>query len=107
MTWDKPKKPRQWLALLAPAGICVLSTVAGAIAQPKNGDWMGWALVGLALATLVSFGQSIWLARVNPSVGGKIGCVVVCFAILMMVNGAVSFAGCAVGFSTVSSPSFH
>jgi hypothetical protein len=107
MTWDKPKTSRQWLTLFVPAGICVLSTLAGGLLQPKDGDWMGWAIVGLLIATLISFVLSIRLARVNPSPGGKIGCALVCFAILMAVNGAVSFAGCAVGWSTLPTMNFH
>ncbi len=107
MIWNKPKTPLEWLALLAPASICVLSTVVGGLAQPQNGDWMGWALIGLFIATLLSFGQSIWLARVNPSMGGKIGCALAWFAILTAINGAVSFAGCAVGGSILPPMSFH
>ena len=107
MTWDKPKNGWQWLMLLVPAGICVVATAAGALAQPKDGDWMGWAVVGLMIATVTSFGLSIWLARKNPSMGEKIGCAVVCFGILMAVNSAVSFAGCAVGWATLPTMSFH
>lgn len=68
---------------------------------------MGWALAGLAMATLLSFFLSIWLARVNPSSGSKAGCALVCFAIFMAVNGAVSFAGCAVGSTMLPGMSFH
>jgi hypothetical protein len=107
MTWDKPKNARQWLVLLVPAGICVLSTLAGALLEPKDGDWMSWALAGLFIATLISLGQSIWLARINPSMEGKVGAALVCFAILMAVNSAVSFAGCAVGWSTLPTMNFH
>ncbi len=107
MTWDKPKNALQWLLLFAPPAICVLATLAGGLIEPKDGDWMGWAIVGLFIATLTSFVLSIWLARVNPSAGGKIGCALVCFSILMAVNFAVSFAGCAVGWSTLPTMSFH
>ncbi len=101
MTWDKPKSGRQWLVLLAPAGICVLATAVGALVDSKNGDWMGWAICGLAIATLMSFGLSIWLARLNPSPGAKFACALICFAILMAINGAVSFAGCAAGLAAL------
>jgi len=107
MTWDKPKNAVQWLVLFIPAGVCVLATLLGGVIRPKDGDWMGWALMGLLLATIISFGQSIWLARVNPSPGGKVGCALACFAIMMAVNGAVSFAGCAVGSTMLPPMSFH
>jgi hypothetical protein len=107
MTWDKPKNGRQWLLLFAPAGICVLLTVAGGLIDPKEGDWMAWSLVGLFIATVFSFGLSIWLARVNPSVGGKIGAALVCFVIFMLVNGTVSFAGCALGSTMLPGLNFH
>jgi hypothetical protein len=93
--------------LFAPAGIIVLSTLAGGLIQPANGDWIAWAVVGLVIATVISFVLSIWLARNNPSAGGKIGCALLCFAILMAINSAVSFAGCAVGWSTLPTMSFH
>ena len=107
MTWNKPKNGWQWLLLLSPASICVLATAVGAVVQPKDGDWMAWALVGLFIATLMSIGLSIWLARVNPSAGEKVGCAILCFVILMAVNGAVSFAGCALGWATLPTMSFH
>ena len=107
MTWDKPKNARQWLLLSAPPGICVLSTLAGGLLDPKDGDWIAWALVGLLIATVTSIGLSIWLARVNLSGGAKIGCALICFAILMAVNCGVSFAGCAVGWSTLPTMNFH
>jgi hypothetical protein len=107
MTWDKPKNAGQWLLLFAPPGICVLSTVMGGLVNPKEGNWMAWALLGLLIASFVSFGLSIWLARVNPSPGGKIGCALVCFTILMAVNFAVSFAGCAVGSTMLPGMSFR
>ncbi|MGA3170170.1 MAG: hypothetical protein ABSE62_04085 [Chthoniobacteraceae bacterium] len=94
MTWDKPKKLSGWLWLLAPAGVCVLATTVGTLAQPHQGGWVAWALVGLLIATGISFVQSIWLARVNSTFGRKLGCMLLCFAILMVVNGTVSFAGC-------------
>jgi type IV secretory pathway TrbD component len=97
MTWDKPKNAGQWLLLFAPPGICVASTLLGAVVHPEAGDWMAFSLIGLFIATLVSFGLSIWLARVNPLYGDKIACALACFAILMVVNCAVCFAGCAVG----------
>jgi hypothetical protein len=102
MTWDKPKKLRQWLVLLIPAGICVLATALGVLVQPKDGDWTAWAVVGLLIAIVISFGQSIWLARVNQSLAGKIVCALICFAILLAIDGTVSFAGCTIGWSTVS-----
>jgi hypothetical protein len=107
MTWDKPKNGQQWLLLFLPAGICVLSTLVGGLVQPKDGDWIAWALVGLFIATILSFALSVWLARVNPSAGEKFGCALVCFAILMAVNGAVSFAGCATAFATLPTMNFH
>ena len=107
MTWDKPKTGRQWLLLFAPPGICVLSTLMGGLCDGKDGDWIAWALGGLLIATLTSFGMSIWLARVNSSAAAKIGCALICFAILMAVNGAVSFAGCAVGWAVLPVLNFH
>jgi hypothetical protein len=107
MTWDKPKSARQWFVLFVPAGICVLSTLAGGLAQPNDGDWIGWAVGGLMIAAVVSLGQSIWLARINASTGDKVSCALVCFAILMAVNGAVSFAGCATAFATLPTVNFH
>jgi len=97
MTWAKPKKAWQWMVLFIPAGICVVATLAGGLIDPKEGNWMAWALIGLFIATLTSFGLSIWLARANKSIGAMLACTVVCFAILMVVNFAVSFAGCALG----------
>jgi len=96
ITWDKPKRLSGWLWLLLPAGICVFSTALGALFRPKDGDWIPWALAGLVIATIISFGQSIWLARVNTTPWLKFRCALACFFILMMVNSAVSFAGCAV-----------
>jgi hypothetical protein len=107
MSWDKPKSGPQWLVLFAPASICVLSTLAGGLIDPQDGNWMAWSIIGLLIATVSSFGLSIWLARVNDSPGAKIGSAIVCFIILMLVNGAVSFAGCAVGWSTLPTMSFH
>jgi hypothetical protein len=100
MTWDKPKSGRGWLLLFAPAGICVLSTLAGGLFDRNDGDWMAWGLVGLLIATFCSVALSILLARGNSSIGAKVGCALICFAILMVVNLSVSFAGCALG-STV------
>jgi hypothetical protein len=96
MTWDKPKTSWQWLALLIPAGICVLSSVAGGLFGRENDGWIGWTLLGLVVAICTSLGQSIWLARVNTSLGAKVGCALVCFMVLMIVDCTVSFAGCAV-----------
>jgi len=93
--------------LFAPPAMCVLATLAGGVLDPKEGNWTGWALVGLFIATISSFVLSIWLARVNPTPGGKIGCALACFAILMVINAAVSFAGCAVGFATLPGLNFH
>jgi hypothetical protein len=107
MTWDKPKKPWQWLLLLTPPAICVISTLLGGLILPKNGDWTSFALVGLFIATITAFGLSIWLARVNPTAGGKIACTILCFFIFMVVTGGVSAAGCAVGFSAFSQLNFH
>lgn len=107
MIWDKPRSGLQWLALLIPAAICVLSTVIGGIVQPKNGDWIPWSIIGLLIASAISFVQSIWLARVNPTPAGKLGCFAVCFCLMMLVNGAVSFAGCAAGFSLLSPLKFY
>jgi hypothetical protein len=98
MTWDKPNTPLKWVMLLAPPSMCVLATIFGGIIDPKDGDWTGWALVGLLAATVSSLGMSGWLARKNPSFGAKFGCFLACFALYMVINGAVSFAGCAVGF---------
>jgi hypothetical protein len=97
MNWDKPKNGKQWIVLFIPASMCVAATILGGLIAPQEGDWMAWALMGLALATVTSFGLSIWLARVNPSPGGKVGTAILCFVIFMIVNGAVSFAGCAIG----------
>ena len=107
MSWDKPKSAGQWLLLAVPPLCCVLATVAGAIIDPKEGNWMAWSLIGLFLATISSFALSIWLARVNPTAGGKIGTALLCFVIFMVVNGAVSFAGCAVGSSFLPGMTFH
>jgi len=107
MTWDKPKNFGHWLLLLIPAGICVLATVAGGVFEPQDGNWMGWALVGLVIAAVTSLAQSIWLARVNPTPSGKIGVALLCFVLLMVVNCAVSFAGCAVGGSFLPGMNFH
>ena len=103
MTWDKPNTPAKWLLLFAPPAMCVVATVIGGLVDPKNADWMGWALVGLLLATISSFALSIKLALKNDSFGAKLGCFIICFVIYMVVNGAVSFAGCAAG-SAVFSP---
>jgi len=107
MSWDKPKSGRQWLVLFVPPAICALSTLAGGLIDPKDGNWMAWSIVGLLIATVMSAGLGIWLARVNSSLSSKIGTAAVCFIILMLVNGAVSFAGCAVGWSTLPTMSFH
>jgi len=107
MTWDKPKTAGGWLLLCAPPSACVLLTLAGGLIDPKEGDWMGWSLVGLFIATVTSFGLSIWLSRKNPTIGGKIGGTIVCFIIFMVVNGAVSFAGCAVGGTMLPGLSFR
>ena len=107
MTWDKPKSGRGWLLLCLPPSACVLLTVAGGLIDPKEGNWMAWSLVGLLIATFSSFGLSIWLARVNPSIGGKIGATLLCFFIFVLVNGAVSFAGCAVGSTMLPGLNFR
>jgi hypothetical protein len=107
VNWDKPKTGQQWLVLCIPPLICVLSTLAGGLADPKDGDWMAWSIVGLLIATVMSAGLGLWLARVNPSLSSKIGTAVVCFVILTAVNCAVSFAGCAVGWSTLPTMNFH
>jgi hypothetical protein len=107
MSWDKPKTARQWLILAIPPACCVVATVAGGIIDPKEGDWMSWSLAGLFLATISAFALSIWLARVNPTTGGKIRAALICFVIFTLVNGAVSFAGCAVGSSFLPGLNFH
>lgn len=68
---------------------------------------MAWSLVGLAIATISSFFISLWLARVNESIGGKLGTALLCFFIFMVVNGAVSFAGCAIGSTMLPGLNFH
>jgi len=103
MTWDKPTTPLGWLLLFAPPSCCVLLTLVGGLINPKDGDWMGCSLIGLLLATVSSFGLSIWLARKNTSFGAKLGCFILCFILYMVINFAVSFAGCAAG-SAVFSP---
>jgi hypothetical protein len=107
MTWDKPKNAKQWALLFVPAGICVLATILGGLVDPREGDWMGWAIVGLLIASAVSVGLSIWLARGNASWGDQFACALVCFLILMAVNCAVSFAGCAVGATMLPGMTFH
>jgi len=107
MTWDKPKNTQQWLLLFLPAALCVLPTLMGGLLEPKNGGWIAWSLMGLLLATLTALVLSVWLARVNPTSGGKMGCAILCFVIFMAVNGAVSFAGCAVGWSTLPGMDFR
>jgi len=107
MTWDKPNTPLKWLMLFAPPAMCVVATVAGGLIDPKDGDWMGWALMGLLAATVSSLGISGWLARKNTSAGDKFACALVIFAILMVVNCAVSFAGCAAGSTMLPGMSFH
>jgi len=102
MTWDKPKNARQWLLLFTPPALCVVSTLLGGLADPKEGNWIPWSLVGLLLATVTAFCLSIWLARVNTTTGSKIGCAILCFCILMIVTGTVSVAGCAAGMSVFS-----
>ena len=107
MTWDKPRSRRQWLLLFLPASICVFSTIAGGIFQPQEGTWIGWAIAGLLIATIVTFCQSFWLARVNPAFIDKIGSGLVCFIILMMINIGVSFAGCVTGFAVLPNFNMH
>jgi hypothetical protein len=99
VNWDRPKRPAQWLLLLTPAALSIVPTMIGGIFDGKGGDWIGWAIMGLLAASLLSFILSIWLARVSPTVGGKLGAAVLIFIILMVVNGTLSFAGCAVGSS--------
>jgi len=99
--------PKKWnymaLAPAAPPMICVVSTGLGAVITPKDGDWMGWALIGLLIATIVTLVLSIrWAMGANHLTRGwKIVYGIACFAGLMFINCAVSFAGCAVGWSTV------
>jgi hypothetical protein len=107
MTWDKPNTPLKWLALFSPPAMCVIATVAGGLIDPADGNWMGWALMGLLAATISSIGLSGWLARTNPSGGDKVACGLLIFAILMVVNFAVSFAGCAAGSTMLPGMSFH
>jgi hypothetical protein len=107
MSWDKPKSGRGWLLLLVPPASCVILTLLGGLIDPKEGNWMGWSLAGLAIATISSFLISIWLARVNESIGGKLGTALLCFFIFMVVNGAVSFAGCAIGSTMLPGLTFH
>ena len=107
MTWDKPNTLPKWLMLFAPPGMCVIATIAGGLIDPSDGDWMGWALMGLLAATVSSLGLAGYLARKNPSTGGKFGCTLVIFAILMVDNCAVSFAGCAAGSTMLPAMSFR
>ena len=68
---------------------------------------MGWALVGLFIATLLTFVLSIRLSLSNPTTGSKICCAILCFIIMMTINFAVSFAGCAVGSQFLPGLNFH
>jgi hypothetical protein len=97
MTWDKPKSGKHWLLLFAPPSCCVVATVLGGLIEPQAGNWMAWSLIGLMLAMASAFVLSIWLARVNQTGGGKLMAAFICFSIYVVVNLAVSFAGCAAG----------
>jgi hypothetical protein len=107
MTWDKPNTPLKWLTLFAPPAMCVIATVAGGLIDPKEGNWMAWALMGLLAASVTSLGLSGYLARKNDSGGATLACILVIFGIYMVVNCAVSFAGCAAGSSFLPGLNFH
>ena len=79
---------------LAPPGSCILFTVAGGLIAPNNGGALIWSLIGLLFATICALRLSMWLARPIPSAGKRFVCELMCFAGLMVVTCAVSFAGC-------------
>jgi hypothetical protein len=81
--------------------------VLGAVFANREGDWMGWALAGLGIATLLAFGISMVLGLKKPTTGSKISWIIVYFLILMVVNLAVCAGGCAVGSNFLSQMSFR
>jgi hypothetical protein len=97
MSWDKPKSGKGWLILCIPPSFCVVLTALGAVIDPKDGNWMGWSLIGLGLALVSAFGISIWLVRLNKTAGSVIGAFLLCFICYLLIICAVSFAGCAAG----------
>lgn len=95
MPWNQPKSAWQWLLLIAPGVLSVAMTAFGKVALSRQ-DEIGPSILSIPIAILLCVALGCHLARGAGSVPRFIGVALLSTIALVVVNLAISFAGCAV-----------
>lgn len=112
--WRKPANVGQWLILLTPALIAIVSPLVGQFIGDyeyrRNSSSPGaleahmwtWAvpgILGLIAATIVSVALGLWIAWKNPTLYAGLNRTFLGLAIgggIALTNGLIAFGGCRV-----------
>ena len=95
-----PANVWQWLMLLVPALICMVGisavpAVVSSFTPVKGYDALGYGLIGLCVAAVVSLALGFWLARKSSTIPAVLGMGILYGLGVMAVNTGIGFAGCA------------